>query len=200
MNTFKFQTVKALMFALISLTFVVDGKGSTTTDAEPRIILVKADDSRKVQLVYQSAYQTPVEIRVLDEAGNTLYNTRLVNEVNFQRMLSFEELPWGTYFVEVESEEVSYREAVSFDQGNTSLDANISPYAENGKYVLTVPGVESAEVEIYDDYSNLVYSGTVEMDQDSESRLFDLRQVRGAGVSFRISTGEASYVEHLVLR
>lgn len=200
MKTFKFQTVKALMFALISLTFVVDGKGSTTTDAEPRVYLVKTDDSRKVQLVYQAAHQVPVEIKVLDESGHTLYKSIQKNEVNFQKLLSFEELPSGTYFIEVQSEEVSYREAVTFDLQEQELEVNLFPYNESGKVVLTIPGATTAEVEIFDDYSNLVYSGQVTLDPETDSQLFDLRQVRGRSVSFRVSTEEATSVENYSLR
>ncbi len=200
MHSFPMKSVMSLLFLVGSLGVTLAGKDATTTDPTPRIKLIQTDDSRKINLVYQSATVQPVSIRVVDAEGNTLYKTRMVNEVNFMQTLSFEEVPMGTYYVEVRTEEVSFREAVRIDGSPVALQAHVSPYAERGKFLLSVPGETSVNVEIFDYSENLLFSGEVNLEETSGSKLFDLSQVWGNTALFVVSNEVGVVYQSISLR
>lgn len=199
MHSFRNSIVLTLLLTLGSLTFAVAGEDATTTNADLRIRIEKTDDSRKIQLVYQATNLQSVNIRVVDAEGFTLYQTRMRDEVNFLKTISFEKVPAGTYFIEVNTADASFRESVEILDEEESLTFSVSPYNEAGKYVLSVADQEEVEVEIYDQNSQLLFTGMVSLSPESGSKLFDLSQVWGNSATFKISTATTSVFHTVVL-
>lgn len=192
MHSFRNSIVLTLLLTLGSWTMAVAGEDATTTDTDLRIRIEKTDDSRKIQLVYQSANLQSVNIRVVDAVGVTLYQTRMRDEVNFLKTISFEQVPTGTYFIEVNTAEGNFRESVEIQDENELLSFSLTPYKESGKYVLTVPDQKEVDVEIYDQNSQLLYTGLVDLSSDSGTKLFDLSHVWGHSATFKITTDTAT--------
>lgn len=188
MHSFRNSIVLTLLLTLGSWTMAVAGEDATTTDTDLRIRIEKTDDSRKIQLVYQSANLQSVNIRVVDAEGFTLYQTRMRDEVNFLKTISFEEVPTGTYFIEVSTAAGNFRESVEIQDENELLSFSLTPYTETGKYVLSVANQKEVDVEIYDQNSLLIYDGMVDLSSDSGAKLFDLSQVWGNTATFKITT------------
>lgn len=178
----------------------VAGESATTTDADLRIRIEKTDDSRKIQLVYQATNLQPVNIRVVDADGFTLYQTRMRDEVNFLKTISFENVPSGTYFIEVNTTEGNFREPVVIQEKQENLSFSVNEYKEPGKYVLTVADQEEVEVEIYDQDSQLLFSGAVALSPESGGKLFDLSQVWGNSATFKISTDKNTVYQTVALK
>lgn len=192
MHSFRNSIVLTLLLTLGSWTMAVAGESATTTDTDLRIRIEKTDDSRKIQLVYQSANLQPVNIRVVDADGFTLYQTRMRDKVNFLKTISFEQVPTGTYFIEVSTAEGNFRETVEIKDEQEPLSFSLNPYKDTGKYVLSVADQKAVDVEIYDQDSQLIFSGMVDLASDSGAKLFDLSQVWGNTATFKITTDTAS--------
>ena len=199
MHSFPIKSVMTLLFLIGGWSLSVSGKDATTTDPAPRIRIEKTEDSRKIQLVYQSATVQPVSIRVVDADGTTLYQARMRDEVNFRKTISFEAVPQGTYFVEVFTDDVEFRESVQIAAETATLEAKLFPYAEEGKWILSAPGESNVWVEVYDQSNDVLFSGNVNL-EDAGSRVFDLSQVWGNTVSFRIANGETSTLQTVALK
>lgn len=188
MHSFRNSIVLTLLLTLGSWTMAVAGEDATTTDAGLRIRIEKTDDSRKIQLVYQATHLQPVNIRVVDEAGFTLYQTRMRDEVNFLKTISFEKVPTGTYFIEVNTADGNFRESVLIQDEQEALAFTVSPYRDSGKFVLSVADQKEVNVEVYDQNSQILFSGLVALSPESGGKLFDLSQVWGDSATFKIST------------
>lgn len=200
MHSFRNSIVLTLLLTLGSWTMAVAGESATTTDADLRIRIEKTDDSRKIQLVYQATNLQPVNIRVVDADGFTLYQTRMRDEVNFLKTISFENVPSGTYFIEVNTTEGNFREPVVIQEKQENLSFSVNEYKEPGKYVLTVADQEEVEVEIYDQDSQLLFSGAVALSPESGGKLFDLSQVWGNSATFKISTDKNTVYQTVALK
>lgn len=200
MHSFRNSIVLTLLLTLGSWTMAVAGESATTNDADLRIRIEKTDDSRKIQLVYQSSNLQPVNIRVVDADGFTLYQTRMRDKVNFLKTISFENVPTGTYFIEVNTTDRKFREPVVIQEQQEDLSFSVNEYKEPGKYVLTVADQEEVEVEIYDQDSELLFSGVVALSPESGGKLFDLSQVWGNSATFKISTDNSSVYHTVALK
>lgn len=189
MHSFRNSIVLTLLLTLGSWTMAVAGESATTTNTDLRIRIEKTDDSRKIQLVYQATNLQSVNIRVVDSEGFTLYQTRMRDEVNFLKTISFEKVPTGTYFIEVNTVDANFRESVVIQDEQEKLSFTVNPYREAGKYVLSVAGQKEVNVEVYDQNSQILFSGLVTLSPESGGKLFDLSQVWGGSATFKISTG-----------
>ncbi len=197
MHSFRNSIVLTLLLTLGSWTMAVAGESATTTNTDLRIRIEKTDDSRKIQLVYQATNLQSVNIRVVDSEGFTLYQTRMRDEVNFLKTISFEKVPTGTYFIEVNTADGNFREPVVIQDELEALSFTVNPYREAGKYVLSVAGQKEVNVEVYDQNSQILFSGLVTLSPESGGKLFDLSQVWGDSATFKIST-ETTTAYHTV--
>lgn len=200
MHSFRNSIILTLMLTLGSLTMGVAGEDATTTGNDLRIRIQKTEDSRKIQLVYQATNLQPVNIRVVDAEGFTLYQTRMRDEVNFLKTISFEEVPSGTYFIEVDTDGETFREAIEIAEEKEELAFSLNPYQESEKFILSVANEEEVKVEIYDQHSELIFSDLVSLSEESNAKLFDLSNVWGSSATFKISTETASAYHTVALK
>ncbi len=203
MHSFRFKQVLAGLFIMGGLSLPAMGKGATTTDSEPQVRVEHTANSRTVHLVYQSTTLQPVIIRVVDKDGHSLYQTKLTKEVNFKKAISFSNVPDGPYYIEVTGEGVNFREMVNVTtvtDASESLVATVYPYAQEGKWMLSVPNAERVSVEILNQNGEEIYYGDVTLEGDSHSKVFDLSRLRDSQVSFRITDGALTSLQTVNLR
>lgn len=193
MFAFHFKHIAVSLLAMVMMSMPLAGKDATTPDSEPRVQVQGTDNPRAYRLVYQAAELQPFTLKVFNEAGDRLLVQKFYDEVNVAKLISFNQVPAGTYRIEVTGADFRYEEEIEVaDERAQTLDVAVTNYRDGRRALLTVPGADKVFVEVYNQAYDTLYEGWVELDSDSFSKVFDLTLIPEGKLFFRVSYGEAS--------
>ena len=170
-------------FNLLALLTVISASSFAYTGKTAASVALKAEGSSEIyNLVYAGASQK-VRVTIRNAAGRLLF-TEVLRLQSFSRPYNFSNLPHGTYHVEVTDDSATTVKTVVLGNKaeNKSLEAVSQIRSipnEKSKYVVSVGNTESSQilVKIYDQWSNLVYKGSENVEGDF-AKVFNLEAVK----------------------
>jgi hypothetical protein len=157
---------------------------------EPRagmaVVAVKGSEVFKV--IYRGESASKVKLNVFNESSDIVFTETFNNMDGFIRPLNFSGLQFGEYTIEVTDAQGTRVERINFQPVKAERAVHVSKLVnEEGSFLLSVAknSGESITVKIFDNASNLLYSGS-RSDSGDFAQVFKLKDVYG-GVTFEIS-------------
>ena len=181
----KFFNLLALLTVISASSFAYSGKTAAS-------VALKAEIGSEIYNLVYAGESQKVKVTIRNEAGSLLF-TEVLRLKSFSRPYNFSNLPDGTYYVEVTDDaETTVKTVVLGGEVENKMPAAMSFVrsipSEEHKYVVTVINTPSTAVfvKIYDQWFNLVYEGTEDVESDEFARVFNLQALKSDTFIFEI--------------
>lgn len=181
----KFRTTIAALIIVMGATFA-NAKG-VSGDSEVKVLA--GNKAGVYNLLFESAEDKTVNVRVLDANHKLLSNKRITKTDGFLQPIDFSSLPTGNYFIEITGEGTSLKESVQHQVTTIEADDIRVTTVNNAKKVAFATALtESAPLNLYfyDEAGAVVYRETVEA-SELNRKLYDLTSIEGKSVSVSIA-------------
>lgn len=161
---------------LCTLVFAHGTKSSTSTSS---VAVTHANGSSLIKLYYKSEKSGTVEVAILNEKNEIVYNEALAKVDYFVRPYNFRELPEGEYTVVVTDESGKSVEKVSYKNEKVEKLMHVLKLNEADKYLLTVSSAKPEDVFIYifDENGILIHNEIQSISKDF-AQVYNLKGVK----------------------
>lgn len=181
------KTKSFLIAALVVVSATVSAIGKEEpTKAGLAIVPVKGSQTFKV--IYKSENTGTTKVNIYNAESKVIFSTVVSNEGGFILPLNFKGLTAGEYTIELTDATGTRTEKVNFQPAAKSkLNVHVAKMSEEGKFLLAVANTknEVITVKIYDNFNNLVYNESKELNGDF-AQVYSLKNA-SASYTFEIS-------------
>ena len=140
-------------------------------------------------LLFESAENKTVNVRVLDTNHKVLSNKRITKTDGFLQPIDFSNLPTGNYFIEITGQDGKVTEAVKHQVSTVdAADIRVTTVNNARKVAFATSMTESAPLNLYfyDEKGEIVYRETLGANELNK-KLYDLSSIEGKSVSVSIA-------------
>ena len=192
------KVIVVAMMVIVSTAGFASGKAP--------MVKIYAVGAKSIALYINGAMTDLTHVRLVDEVGFVLHSEVYEKGEGFSKKFNLNTLPLGHYFFEVESETnygvfplvmttekvvVKKEEIIVLDKPVIHLDGNVMD--------LLVSSDKSVEVEIYNEYRQLVFSETLNS-ETSVRRRYHLSSLTRGNYQVSVNVNEKGFTKLLALK
>ena len=176
---------------LIAALIVVSATVSAFAKEEPTkagLAIVPVKGSQTFKVIYKSENTGYTKVKIYNSESKMIFTESVSNAGGFILPLNFAGLEAGEYTIELIDATGTKTEKVNFQPAAKSkLNVHVAKMSEEGKFLLAVANTknEVITVKIYDNFNNLVYNESKELNGDF-AQVFSLKNA-SASYTFEIS-------------
>ena len=176
---------------LIAALIVVSATVSAFAKEEPTkagLAIVPVKGSQTFKVIYKSENTGYTKVKIYNSESKMIFTESVSNAGGFILPLNFAGLEAGEYTIELIDATGPKTEKVNFQPAAKSkLNVHVAKMSEEGKFLLAVANTknEVITVKIYDNFNNLVYNESKELNGDF-AQVFSLKNA-SASYTFEIS-------------
>ena len=185
---------------LIAALVVVSATVSAFAKEEPTnagLAIVPVKGSQTFKIIYKSENAGTTKVKIYNAESKVIFSESVSNAGGFILPLNFAGLTAGEYTIELADATGTKTEKVTFQPvAKSKLNVHVAKMNEEGKFLLAVANTtnEVITVKIYDNFNNLVYNETKELNGDF-AQVYSLKNATSS-YTFEISdnTGNSKSV------
>lgn len=181
----KFRSTMVALIIVMGAAFA-SAKG-VSGDSEVKVLA--GSKAGVYNLLFESAENKTVNVRVLDTNHKVLSNKRITKTDGFLQPIDFSNLPTGNYFIEITGQDGKVTEAVKHQVSTVdAADIRVTTVNNARKVAFATSMTESAPLNLYfyDEKGEIVYRETLGANELNK-KLYDLSSIEGKSVSVSIA-------------
>jgi len=161
---------------------------------ENKVAVIRTGEVFKV--IFKSPEESIVQVTILDTDRTPLFTEKIISRGEFIRPYNLSQLPKGDYKICIDDQNGEHIEKIcstesavassSLDVGDNVLMAHVLKIkGADNKYLVAIPrqGETEAEIHIYDQYDQLIYSEKLKLNSDF-AKVYALQNLERATFGF----------------
>jgi len=137
------------LVAGVLLCTLVSAHGTKSSTSTSSVAVTRASGSSLVKLYYKSEKAGTVDVAILNQKNEVVFNETIKKADYFVRPYNFKELPEGEYTLIVSDESGKSVEKVNYRNEKVEKLIHVLKLIEADKYVMTIQSAKPEDVYIY---------------------------------------------------
>lgn len=178
------NSIQLTMALMLMATLAFANNFNGPDDAEMKVL---TQEMGIFKLIYQTPEVTELEIRIINENGQTIHKEVLKANKSFTRSYNLKHYSSGSYVFQTKDKNGSLTQTVSHDRSRGITMYKLGD-TKKVKLIVAEPGQE-LEVNIYDRFGNFVEQDKLQSGEKGVRRVYDLSNRRAGDTTIEIING-----------
>ena len=179
------------LLACVLLCTLVSAHGTKNTATSSSVAVTHATGSTLVKLYYKSEKLGTVEVSILNEKNEIVFNETIKKVDYFIRPYNFKELPEGEYTLIVKDELSKSIEKVSYKDEKVEKLVHVAKLNEADKYMITILSAKPEDVFIYIfDENGILIHNEIQSISKEFAQVYNLKDVKSFTIEVWDKNGE----------